>query len=74
MELVNGTEILLKEIASKACTKRHVAQTYALAIRSRYPTDWAQVNAAIMARWSISALNDIKRMAWSGTCFANVNH
>jgi hypothetical protein len=68
VELACCTRVLLNEIASKEMYQRDVAKTYALALRSSYPTDWAKVNAAIIARWSISGLDRIKNMAWS-ECF-----
>ena len=46
-----------------------IAKTYALAVRSTYPTDWHRVNAAIIVRWSEAGLQRIKRLAWSGRCF-----
>ena len=69
LELANTTDVLLQEIGCGAMTRRDVAQSYALAIRSSHATDWAKVNAAIMTRWSRSALDYIKRLAWSGKCF-----
>jgi len=68
-ELVCCTDVLLHEIGHGA-TRRAVAQTYRLAMHSSHPTDWARVNAAIIARWSASALKWIKEQAWSGKCFA----
>jgi hypothetical protein len=61
------TETLLHEIDSGA-TRREVAQTYALALRDLPSTNWARVNAAIVARWSVAALAWIKKEAWSGRC------
>ena len=49
-------------------TQRQIAQTYALGLRSSWPTDWARVNAAILKRWP-KGLERIKKMAWSGKCF-----
>ena len=68
-ELENCTQHILGEIADKTFTRRDVAQSYALAMRSSEPTDWATVNAAIIERWSPSALEYIKELAWSGKCF-----
>ena len=53
----------------QGCNQRQIAQTYALAIRSSWPTDWPRVNKAITAKWP-KALERIKRMAWSGDCFS----
>ena len=69
MELCCCTSTLLSEIEDKAVTKKHLAMTYALALRSSEETDWPKVNRAILNRWSMSGLHDIKRMAWSGKCF-----
>lgn len=62
-------ETIENEIA-RGCSQRQVAQTYALAIRSSWPTDWPRVNAAITAKWP-KALDRIKKQAWSGKCFPN---
>ncbi len=64
-ELSMPTATLMMEIENKAFTRRDVAKTYRLAIVSSNPTDWEQVNAAIVKRWSPSALLFIKRLAWS---------
>ena len=53
----------------QGCNQRQIAQTYALALQSSWPTDWTRVNAAITAKWP-KALERIKRLAWSGKCFA----
>jgi hypothetical protein len=70
IELANCTNHLLGEIGNRKMTRRDVAQSYRLAMASREPTDWSTVNAAIIERWSESALVYIKRQAWSGRCFA----
>lgn len=71
IELANCESTLLREIAEPSWTRRLVAQTYALALRSseRGKVDWKKVNQAIVERWSLSALNWIKRQAWSGKCW-----
>ncbi len=69
IELTCCTELLLTEIAAKESTRRDIAKTYALALQSSEKTDWAAVNAAIIARWSVSALKWIKEKAWSGKAF-----
>ena len=63
-------EVIENEIA-RGATQRSVAMTYALALRSSWPTDWRRVNAAIVARWP-KGLDRIKRLAWSGRCFDGV--
>jgi hypothetical protein len=58
---------LLKEIADPSMTRRDVALTYGLAIRSgKERVDWPKVNRAIVDRWSLSALEWIKDFAWKG--------
>lgn len=69
IELALCTEVLLREIEYKGSTRRDVAKTYALALRSSEPTDWEKVNRAIIERWSLHALGWIKDQAWSGKCF-----
>jgi hypothetical protein len=68
-ELTACTATLLREIALPEMKRRDVAKTYALAMRSSDPTDWGAVNRAIIARWSVSALNWIKEQAHSGKCW-----
>ena len=62
-------ELVIKNEIEQGCTQRQIAQTYALGIRSSFPTDWATVNKAIIERWSTGGLTRIKNMAWSGKCF-----
>ena len=77
VELMCCESVLLNEIASKECKRKDIAQTYALALRSSEARDklidWRKVNDAIVARWSLSALNWIKEQAWSGKCFPTPN-
>lgn len=67
IELADVESVIENEIA-RGCTQRQIAQTYALGIRSSWPTDWQRVNAAIVAKWP-KGLERIKKMAWSGKCF-----
>ena len=62
-------ESVIENEIKQGCNQRQIAQTYALALRSSWPTDWAKVNAMILARWP-KGLTRIKEMAWSGKCFA----
>ena len=64
MELILCTDTLLRTIADKRVHRQGVADVYWMALRSSEETDWAKVNAAIIARWSLSALNWIKEQAW----------
>ena len=66
-ELACVEDVIAQDIANGG-SQKSVAKTYALGIRSSWPTDWVQVNAMIMARWP-KGLERIKKMAWSGTCF-----
>lgn len=73
VELACCEMVLMGEIGDKHFTRKHIAQTYALALRSQEARegliDWGKVNRAIMERWSPNALGWIKKQAWSGKCF-----
>ena len=69
VELMSTTKTLLDEINNKKLHKKDISQTYRLAMNSSDKTDWEKVNKAIIFRWSLSALKDIKEWAWSGKCF-----
>jgi hypothetical protein len=75
VELVGNEMVILGEIANKKFTRKHIAQSYALALRSQEAKDglidWKKINQAIIARWSVSAVYWIKEQAWSGKCFAD---
>ena len=73
LELANCEATLLQEIAITELKRKDIAKTYALAMRSSEcdSIDWAKVNQAIVKRWSIYALDYIKRLAWSGKCWEN---
>lgn len=62
----------MREIAEPSIKRRDVAQTYRLAMDSSEcgRVDWAKVNQAIIARWSLSALGWVKKQAHSGKCFS----
>lgn len=68
IEIACVESVIENEIAM-GLNQTQIAQTYALALRSSWPTDWARVNKAIMDRWSFAGLNRIKNMAHSGKCF-----
>lgn len=63
-ELMNCTAFLLGEIADDRLAQKDIELSYALALRSSEATDWEKVNAAIIARWSKSGLERIKKAAW----------
>jgi hypothetical protein len=68
IELACVESVIENEIA-QGLNQKQIAQTYALALRSSWPTDWKRVNEAIIKRWSFAGLNRIKNLAWSGKCF-----
>lgn len=65
---LGDVEGVIENEIKQGCSQRQIAQTYALAIRSSWPTDWQRVNAAILAKWP-KGLERIKKLAWSGKCF-----
>jgi hypothetical protein len=64
VEMVDPQGTLLRDIADEKMTRDDVALTYAFAIRQASGVNFAMVNAAIMDRWSQSALEYIKGRAW----------
>ena len=70
VELVDPKGTLMDEIADKRLKRDDVAMTYAFALRQigapngMTNDDFAEVNRAIMDRWSIAALRYIKDKAW----------
>jgi hypothetical protein len=71
IELADCENQLLREIVDHRLTRRDVAKTYALTLKSSEArkVNWAKVNLAIVERWSPYALEWIKKQAWSGKCF-----
>lgn len=63
-ELTNPEATLLEEVAMPQITRKTIALTYAYAMRSSVPVDFAKVNRAIIERWSFSGLEYIKQLAW----------
>lgn len=68
IEMVCCEDVILNEI-KLGLSQKQIAQSYALALRSSWKTDWKAVNEAIIAKWSLKALIRIKEAAWSGKCF-----
>ena len=64
-------ESMIENEIKQGLNQRQIAQTYRLALQSSWPTDWAKVNAMILAKWP-KGLTRIKEMAWSGKCFKPV--
>jgi len=67
INLVCCTQTLLTEIADVRLKRKDVAATYAMAIKSAAQgsdkPDWRAINEAILARWSHSGLEFIKKLA-----------
>jgi hypothetical protein len=61
-ELMCVEDVIENELR-QGCTQRSVALTYALALRSTWPTDWKRVNEAIAAKWP-KGLDRVKTLAW----------
>ena len=66
-------ESVIENEIKHGLSQKQIAQTYALALRSSWPTDWAKVNAMIVAKWP-KGLERIKKMAHSGSCFDPLPH
>ena len=62
IELACVEGVIENEI-THGCSQRTVAMSYALGLRSSWPTDWKRVNEMIVARWP-KGLERVKRMAW----------
>ena len=62
VDMCRCQEALLQEIGDPKMTRKDVAKTYALALKSSEcdEIDWQMVNEAIAIRWSWSALSWIK--------------
>jgi hypothetical protein len=63
IELACVEDVIENEIAQGA-KQKDVAETYAMALVSSWPTDWPRVNRAIAARWP-KGLQRIKEKAWA---------
>lgn len=68
INLVCCTQVLLQDIGAKEARQKDIALTYAMAIKSwaqgADDPDWQTINEAIIARWSISGLERIKKRAF----------
>lgn len=61
MELAACEAVIENEI-KMGLTQKQIAETYAMAMVSSWPTDWKRVNEAITAKWP-KGLNRVKEMA-----------
>ena len=68
--MANCENTIMQEIENKQCGRLDIAKLYWLALRCNDDIDWRRINSAILERWSYSALEWIKRQAWSGKCFS----
>ncbi len=68
INLVCCSQVILREIADKQMKQKDIALTYAMAIKSKHEKaddfEWGPINEAIIARWSMSGLERIKKRAW----------
>jgi hypothetical protein len=66
--LVCCTQVITRDVADKAMKQKDVALLYAMALKSKSDgadnPDWGAINGAILARWSMSGLERIKKRAW----------
>lgn len=52
------------ELADPKCTKKQIAESYALAIAMGDHPKWDAINKAIIDRWGLAGLQAVKRLAW----------
>lgn len=62
IELMACEAVIENECSHRECTQADVAKTYAMALVSSWPTDWARANAAILKRWP-KGLERVKKKA-----------
>lgn len=55
---------LFQAIADETYTQSDIADHYARALESSGRFPWTEINQSIIARWSVSGLERIKKMAW----------
>lgn len=67
---VAAPEDLIRQEIERGATQTSVAMSYALALRNKnIDVDFGEINRMIINRWSVSGLERIKKLAWSGKCF-----
>ncbi len=68
INLVCCTQVILQDLTVPKITQKDVAITYAMAIKSAAQKadapDWKTINEAIIAKWSMSGLERIKKRAF----------
>ena len=63
IELACVEDVIENEIA-QGLKQKDIAETYAMALVSSWPTDWPRVNRAIAAKWP-KGLQRVKEKAWA---------
>ena len=56
-------EMVIENEIEQGCSQKEIANTYAMALVSSWPTDWKRVNEAIAVKWP-RGLNRVKTWAW----------
>lgn len=68
INLICCTDVILQDVGAKEATRKDVALTYAMALKSQLDgadkPDWPTINKAILSRWSRSGLEYIKKRAF----------
>lgn len=67
INLVGCTDVILQVVGERHATRKYVALTYAMALKSQAAgadkPDWQIINQAILTRWKRSGLEYIKQRA-----------
>lgn len=74
MKRLDFETAVLRAIVAPKLKQKDIACFYMTLICLKHFTDFKKVNAAIMARWSCSGLQTIKRMAWKEIERGNPEH
>ena len=62
---VNWKTVILQQIADRKKRRRDIAETYGILLRTGLPLEeYAEINKAIIDRWSFAGLEWIKTQAW----------
>lgn len=71
--MIDCENTILREIPFKKTTRKSIAKTIALAIRSDEDKedliDWSKIYDACVKKWSVSGYEYILKLAHSGRCF-----
>jgi hypothetical protein len=68
IDLHHVEDIIAEEI-SCGLSRKDIAKTYALGLRSSWKTDWGIVDAMITKKWGTKGLAYIRERAYSGDVF-----